>query len=102
LHSPSSPLHPFPTRRSSDLTCHPPLRATLGVEGTLLHCNIHYQYIILPLSWSVNPPIGCTIGALITAPIRWYSVCVCTLQQPFLDRKSTRLNSSHVSISYAV
>src|SRR6266542_6157928 len=31
-----------------------------------------------------------------------FSLCSCTLMTPGIDRKSTRLNSSHGSISYAV
>src|SRR5437868_8900108 len=35
-------------------------------------------------------------------PQKWWRRWSCPLARPPLDRKSTRLNSSHVSISYAV
>src|SRR5439155_25909017 len=87
-------LHSFPTRRSSDLLPIAPgtnfrLRGSTGIE------------------FSVQLPI-------VQAPFRvYYAYNVNRLhesivaQQPFIDqseidRKSTRLNSSHVAISYAV
>src|SRR5437868_7560062 len=77
----NSDLHSFPTRRSSDLHRSMILTAVnrssakpfLGSE-----CN---QPAILRIWLNLNP----TIRML-----------------DYIDRKSTRLNSSHVSISYAV
>src|SRR5207249_11254644 len=94
-------LHSFPTRRSSDL-------GTLSVMTMLDHpcCSIriaqtHSGKLILSCP---NPQRGqqpCNAER----PPR----CACTaLRFPLAsscakrDRKSTRLNSSHVSISYAV
>src|SRR5699024_12458120 len=75
LHLPS-----FPTRRSSDLEL---------LQEALL--SVQYTFVLLKFP---------------------YPLCLCSLQEPShrrvltyqgtLDRKSTRLNSSHVSISYAV
>src|SRR5207249_11384927 len=78
LHSsPHHPdLHSFPTRRSSDL------RIELGKQQ-------HAKEIPLP-----DEAIGPRGSHLLTP--RAFEV------DPRGDRKSTRLNSSHVSISYAV
>src|SRR5690606_40126149 len=89
LSAPCSPLQrdlpSFPTRRSSDLqstrctlgplTTHPELRCPLG-WCTFTHCPAR----------NTRP----------SGAVKVSGVCV------FSDRKSTRLNSSHVKISYAV
>src|SRR5699024_11768541 len=51
-----------------------------------------------------KPAISKTLGCTMPAPsISIQPDCLQTLQPaPLQDRKSTRLNSSHVSISYAV
>src|SRR5699024_12114583 len=83
-------LHSFPTRRSSDLDAAirvdtTPAQQVLASNGTPLNLSFGGHYNLsarLPLS---NMPL--------------------LLRQAFVmseDRKSTRLNSSHVSISYAV
>src|SRR5437868_9901951 len=72
-------LHSFPTRRSSDLS-HPAIRALLAATGR-------------PLA----APSANASGSI--SPTRAEHV-LATLGGR--DRKSTRLNSSHVSISYAV
>src|SRR5207249_10943383 len=83
-------LHSFPTRRSSDLARAPrSFRATTPDERPSLICS--------PI------PIRTASSRLqVQARVRqrlWAE----TLPHPGLkDRKSTRLNSSHVSISYAV
>src|SRR5699024_12301506 len=97
-----SPRHPFPTRRSSDLQDRPqtprdtfsPLLCALIQAWT---CEITRMLIallasILHCSLSVR-----TSYSSIDIPID--AICY-PLQR--IDRKSTRLNSSHVSISYAV
>src|SRR5439155_25660386 len=66
-------LHSFPTRRSSDLT-----RVKIEQFG-----KVHER------------------GRIQTIYVR-QSVALPELQGVFPDRKSTRLNSSHVAISYAV
>src|SRR5690625_7580538 len=67
-------LHSFPTRRSSDL----PLTPFCGVAQNTM-CPIMHRIPLPALSLSVLPG-----------------------EYRSLDRKSTRLNSSHVASSYAV
>src|SRR5690606_41147565 len=83
-------LHSFPTRRSSDLHPFPPAGLVVGpVAGAvgiaregLLHQN--------------------RVGAVVVElPVRLVGDGDGP-QSPPADRKSTRLNSSHVKISYAV
>src|SRR5699024_12099682 len=86
-------LHSFPTRRSSDLG--QDLADEFGVEraGRFVeehHLRLHRQ------GARDRHPLLLTAGELI-------GVGAGLVRQPdLLDRKSTRLNSSHVSISYAV
>src|SRR5690606_42024582 len=92
------PLQSFPTRRSSDL----------ADRGDPPYHQRH------PCACSLRLPV-CAVaaaggaGAGETAGAAWpggYAGCVavCNLHAgaAVLDRKSTRLNSSHVKISYAV
>src|SRR5690606_39825105 len=80
-------LHSFPTRRSSDLA--------MGL--------VRYQFfgrrtanflIVIPMA---TPEV--VIGAALLSMFLIYGI---DLGFQTLDRKSTRLNSSHVKISYAV
>src|SRR2546426_6090158 len=65
--------------------------------GKVIWADYRHQKNILPqsLMWTTNAtftsPIGITFG-----------VSGCTNDGKFIDRKSTRLNSSHLVISYAV
>src|SRR5699024_12430382 len=70
-------LHSFPTRRSSDL-----IAASVMVIG----------FIMLVFQQSSGYP-GTTFPTTLSEILKGITT---------LDRKSTRLNSSHVSISYAV
>src|SRR5690606_41590386 len=91
-------LHSFPTRRSSDLFSHIPLRSEnyqyrnragcIGVpdNGPIPDGRYHI----------VNRPSGGWKGVIRTDLHDFYS------WPTSRDRKSTRLNSSHVKISYAV
>src|SRR5207249_7161230 len=80
-HRPPRDLHSFPTRRSSDLGSIPASSITNG-SGIA----------------SATHTLGTTAGAqTATADVTGLAGTPVTL-----DRKSTRLNSSHVSISYAV
>src|SRR5207253_11143428 len=85
-------LHSFPTRRSSDLTSTP--------SATFAQVPIRSRAVgTAPL---LQPPPG-TAAVLRTVrspPLGRPSVG--SAAGSFLDRKSTRLNSSHVAISYAV
>src|SRR5690606_41859354 len=95
-------LHSFPTRRSSDL------RSSVGtgeasairemVDRGRRFCRDELVPCDAPVSRRVRsaemlvvlPPVTVTL-----VRYSWYPVLVS------LDRKSTRLNSSHVKISYA-
>src|SRR5699024_11618267 len=80
-------LHPFPTRRSSDLSprcrseCHGPNRLP-----SFASFPAPEPHPVPPVRLPYQPTLACVPLAVRPAP----------------DRKSTRLNSSHVSISYAV
>src|SRR5690606_41754712 len=74
-------LHYFPTRRSSDLL------ASFGPRG----------------SGRAVPGGGGHSTSQVSAPVRRCSPAAARVSgMPRADRKSTRLNSSHVKISYAV
>src|SRR5699024_12428444 len=86
--APPPVLRSFPTRRSSDLLCPapeaertplPPVRARIAVAQDAAFCFCYPE----------------SLQALREAGAE------CVFFSP-LNRKSTRLNSSHVSISYAV
>src|SRR5690625_5306793 len=73
-------LHSFPTRRSSDLTREPAdVRFHPAIECSVLPASPPDGEVAWPLRCGADEVSG-TMG----------------------DRKSTRLNSSHVAISYAV
>src|SRR5699024_12115524 len=78
-------LHSFPTRRSSDLAV--PERP-LGLSASSEDRELTRGLVLCDHEWLHDGPGQ--IRALLT------------VVTPPLDRKSTRLNSSHVSISYAV
>src|SRR5690606_41901660 len=81
--APPPALHSFPTRRSSDLFRFRACRRTRRPAS-------------LRGLWT--SPCGSSFTAL---PGAWAGPC-CGLPPTPPDRKSTRLNSSHVKISYAV
>src|SRR5207245_4908558 len=94
LHRPPSPLvlHSFPTRRSSDLN-----RRILAVpiaqenkRSSLGHCLVGRRLETYALSWTPFARLGRRGKKSIQR------------KPSERDRKSTRLNSSHGSISYAV
>src|SRR5207302_7426492 len=90
-------LHSFPTRRSSDLRME---MAITGVDRMVMFFDIGFS---APYSrGNEDKPFFCTRqerSCTECAPHhRDYS---CNLRKE-RDRKSTRLNSSHVKISYAV
>src|SRR5699024_12216814 len=99
LHNRSLPLQyivPLPTRRSSDLPWDSE-RASSGVLKEAMEQK-GFKVEVTPVDVAVvfetvaNGDADATIAA-------WLPI---THQEFFEDRKSTRLNSSHVSISYAV
>src|SRR5699024_12566596 len=86
---------PFPTRRSSDLSCgtaSPAGSPLSGSTGVSVNPNVP------------SPPTDVfstvTVGRLAFVNEQVTLCPGCTSR--ITDRKSTRLNSSHVSISYAV
>src|SRR5207244_9845845 len=96
---PHSHLHPFPTRRSSDLKTPAEIAAALDRLGA--H---KLQGLILDLR---DNPGGLVNSAVETASLFLNpDTAVLTVRGRVMpektDRKSTRLNSSHQIISYAV
>src|SRR5690606_42117612 len=96
LSSHLAPPHPhsFPTRRSSDLF-NERARSPKGALGLMQVMPETGAWVARQLSWPefhpdmlYDPERNLTIGT-------WYL-------RHLADRKSTRLNSSHVKISYAV
>src|SRR5690606_41691554 len=88
---------PFPTRRSSDL----PRRAVvacvvLGVATTFAIAA--QQGFDVPTLIQAAPQMGIAIAFSVLLGL-WFAA---TMRRSEEDRKSTRLNSSHVKISYAV
>src|SRR5699024_11300133 len=90
---PLSPHLSFPTRRSSDLApcvtmpymCLFTFLPIFRLKGACLGDGINAHLFGMPILSLFPPP---TFSS--------------KMDDAFLDRKSTRLNSSHVSISYAV
>src|SRR5207249_12088732 len=99
-HTPN--LHSFPTRRSSDLIDESGTRTSLlrAKAATILAATTEL------LANHRNRPRGLSFGMRFFAKPSIYdqwlnsSTASCD-RTPVRDRKSTRLNSSHVSISYA-
>src|SRR5690606_39294026 len=89
-------LRSFPTRRSSDLVI-----AAMLVFSALPTVAKHPPWLFCLLAISL---LLLAVGLTTKSAV---SVCACTLTALTAlawtaDRKSTRLNSSHVKISYAV
>src|SRR5262245_57105511 len=94
-----SALHSLPTRRSSDL-------APIGIKRTLSSGSSDLTG--LGCSLPTKPNSSCCQAGIFRAETR---ICIGAVAgvkgwsasaSGFLDRKSTRLNSSHLGISYAV
>src|SRR5207249_8312368 len=93
-------LPSFPTRRSSDLHAGaeilPNVSTHLLVSTHVFLETLHYGV------WLVAMPL---VSGMVVAPWRFRSIPLVRRRGGWprrADRKSTRLNSSHVSISYAV
>src|SRR5690606_41139144 len=81
-------LHSFPTRRSSDLT-QQQLADKVGIKFQQIQkYETGMNRVSASRLWDVADALGVSIS--------YFWICW------NLDRKSTRLNSSHVKISYAV
>src|SRR5690606_39544364 len=95
-------LHSFPTRRSSDLK---PLVIEEDTPVTILlsHLTVTDTDNVYPDDFSIVIQSGANYtysGATVTPALDYTGTLIVTLRVK--DRKSTRLNSSHVKISYAV
>src|SRR5699024_12442284 len=92
-------LHPFPTRRSSDLEAYQ-MVFTFGTFAV--------AFLVRPIGGIVFGMLGDRLGRKKILAITLVMMAISTLciglipSYSSIDRKSTRLNSSHVSISYAV
>src|SRR5207249_8289903 len=93
---PPLPLPSFPTRRSSDLAALGSAAAA-GAGGFALAGTLALNGGFLA---AIRTSEG-TGRALAAIPLLWLELLVVGAGTG-IDRKSTRLNSSHVSISYAV
>src|SRR5699024_11676821 len=100
LHSSLTPLllSHFPTRRSSDLRPLPTLRRPS--RRTCRSSGSHRRRRPRRTCVRRRRPPHLPPGEAQTPPVFRSGACAAWACQ--LDRKSTRLNSSHVSISYAV
>src|SRR5690625_7693373 len=95
-----SVLHSFPTRRSSDLRL---LGTHLFLEPGQLACgveNVDRADRALHLRLGIGGALAGDQGVLAVAQVG--ELLLHDRQARLEDRKSTRLNSSHVAISYAV
>src|SRR5699024_12742907 len=94
--------HPFPTRRSSDLETTPADRSPIAGSAEASRGQSEFDQFSSP------PVPRSQQGQTLYQDLPRYETphqYVRVVSSPILksqDRKSTRLNSSHVSISYAV
>src|SRR5699024_12718013 len=89
----------LPTAKLYTLSLHDALPISQGVMLDIDHGT--YPFVTSSNPVAGNVTVGCGVGPTFIEHI----VGVCksyTYTNDMLDRKSTRLNSSHVSISYAV
>src|SRR5690606_41206390 len=94
----TSDLHPFPTRRSSDLSLSAPDHRIKPLDRLAIELVVQ-NYIGIRVS--IRPPVPQQKQQFI-APSRSIDAHKSFQAGEVEDRKSTRLNSSHVKISYAV
>src|SRR5207253_11477060 len=94
-------LHSFPTRRSSDLC-----GANQPSEGGLQEEREMDETTTTDEGGEFDPKAASSLLETTTRraqrQFEFPSVLLTLIQAAALDRKSTRLNSSHVAISYAV
>src|SRR5439155_26274261 len=93
---PPRDLHSFPTRRSSDLGV---LADRLDARRTVIGTQTAQLISASALAWIA---LGGFAEPWMLYTIAFINGTVLVLDVPKPDRKSTRLNSSHVAISYAV
>src|SRR5205814_10014114 len=94
-HFPS--LHPFPTRRSSDLAGLRPLYQ--AIRQNFEHLDGHLK-LFTPLQRRLYRNAQEISGTSVRNYVK--DLFSNRLERHDVDRKSTRLNSSHLGISYAV
>src|SRR5690606_41160652 len=100
----ASRRHPpsFPRRRSSDLALFPQ-NFSLFIRKSSPTRYRQHNIPCFQLQGSKHPNIfPCTFDTTIDDQITFFFCLHLDLMLYTLDRKSTRLNSSHVKISYAV
>src|SRR5690606_39839154 len=89
-------LPPLPTRRSSDLHGRPARLNPFDKETDMARAQGARARMALAFETTYGTPPG---SGYTRMP---FASATLGAEQPLLDRKSTRLNSSHVKISYAV
>src|SRR5207249_9142551 len=96
-HPPVAPgaLSTFPTRRSSDLSYFP--GPSVGIQAEMAYFGLPLRDACVVLNASPT-----RLTEQLCASAQGASHSTSALATNEIDRKSTRLNSSHVSISYAV
>src|SRR5690606_41671198 len=97
LLTPSSPLFPYTTLFRSDTWISPILFTESEYK---IECSERSRGISLDRLRMLN--FVTTFGGQSWHRIRLIDANLQKFENPFADRKSTRLNSSHVKISYAV
>src|SRR5207247_3455818 len=100
--TPTLGRHPSPTRRSPDLA----IAANCEVAGMLAEqtgapATVAASLAYLTDRWDGRGPLGRAAADAIPLSMRIVHVAIDAALQRRLDRKSTRLNSSHEWISYA-
>src|SRR3712207_8481196 len=80
-----------------------PPRSTLFPYTTLFRSRAHIDGVVWHLDvGSSHPGAGEGPKGWAVRPLKWHASWVQNVVRQFGDRKSTRLNSSHANISYAV
>src|SRR5205814_9259133 len=90
-------LHSFPTRRSSDLNRVIPIQES--ATGISFQVKVHPRAKKNGITGALGEALKLS---LTTPPVEGRANEACIEFFARLDRKSTRLNSSHLGISYAV
>src|SRR5690606_41877855 len=95
-------LHSFPTRRSSDLLQVDAalLLDPLSILMTLIVTGVGFLIHVFSVGYMSHDPGYPRYMAYLNLFVFFMLVLVLGASYPLIDRKSTRLNSSHVKISY--
>src|SRR5699024_11330477 len=95
-------LLPFPTRRSSDLDRPSALSLAGRWPGSSTPSAFPRLFAISANPHWLAPTVFAPPRNFVRSVLMPFAAVVAVFGYPHTDRKSTRLNSSHVSISYAV